>query len=144
MSVDYALTPSDDGKYIEVVAIGEATRADVVDVTAAQFSLGKKLGISCFLVDATKAPNIGSVSDNVWFTVTDVPAIPAPDPKVYTAVIIDPADHSHDFYAAFAQSRGLHIQLFWDRNEAIAYLEEAAERLDTEKPPPPQSTGRDA
>lgn len=119
------MTPSEDGHFIEVVVVGEVTRTDALELTEAQFALGRDLGIQCFLVNATKSPNVSGVYDNVRFTLGDVPAVPPPDLRARTAVLIDPADHSHDFYVAFAQSQGLDIALFWDRENAIEWLQEA-------------------
>jgi len=126
--VEFTITPSEDGPYIEVVAIGAADSDDIMELSRLQFAMGRELGIHRFLVDATRSPNANSIMGNIRFTMADVPTIPAPEPAARTAVLVDPADHSHDFYVAFAQSQGHDIALFWNREDALDFVRDTARR----------------
>jgi hypothetical protein len=133
--VEYRIEPSDDGQYIVVTMVGDITRPDALEVTRSMFELGKQLGIGCYLLDASRARNMDSPTVNVRFARDDIPEVWGPAFKTSCiALLVDPADHSHDFYAAFAGSRGIETGLFWDRDEAIAHLEEVAPRVNTERP----------
>lgn len=121
------IAPSEDGKYIVITAIGDTTRATAAEGTRAAYELGRELGIRCFLIDVSKSRNVERVTENVRFTKEDAPEMMPPDLRY--ALLVDPADHSHDFHLAFATSQGIDIRMFWDRDEAIAYLLEGADRL---------------
>jgi hypothetical protein len=116
-------------QYITVEVVGDFTREESLEITQAAFALGAKLGIRCYLTDVTRARNVEPVAQNVRFTMGDNPKLEFRDPDAVTALLVDPADHSHDFYVAFAQSQGIRITLFWDRDEAIQLLLEAAPQL---------------
>jgi hypothetical protein len=124
--VEYKITPSEDALYIVITAIGDTTREVAAEGTRAAFEMGRELGISCFLIDVSASRNVEPVRENVQFTREDAPPIMPPDFRY--AVLVDPADHTHDFHVAFARSQGIDISLFWDRHEAIEYLTRSAGR----------------
>lgn len=132
--MEYSLTPSADGRYIIITVTGDFTRAEAAKITAEAFAMGDTLGIHCYLNDVTKARNIESTLENVHFAKEDRPGSP-PYPEACTALVLDPRDHSHDFYIAFAQTVGIDITPFWDRDEAIAHLLKVSSRSDTDKSP---------
>lgn len=133
--MEYTLTPADDGQYIIVKAVGDGDREIANEIGAAAFALGEELGIRCFLNDLRDSRNVDTTLEQVRFTLEDVPQM-KPKSSVYVAVLVDPKDHSHDFYVAFAQSQGVDIGLFWDHDEAIAQLRKAAHRLNSSPPEP--------
>jgi hypothetical protein len=133
----YTISPSDDGQYIVITVVGDLTRAIAEEVVGAGLVLGAKLGIRCYLNDFTRSRNVERVRENVRFTLEDATPTDALDPHACVSVLVDPADHSHDFYVAFAQSRGVDISLFWDRDSAVRHLLEAAARLN---PTPPDGS----
>lgn len=126
----YTIEPSSDSQYIVVTPIGELRRDVAVEVTTAMYAKGTELGIDCYLLDVTNARNMDRPMVNVQFTIDDLPATPHLDPdRLCVAVLVDPKDHSHDFYVAFATSQGIDTTLFWNREAAIEHLEKAAARL---------------
>jgi hypothetical protein len=125
--VSYSLRPSDDGLYIINVAEGDTTRAIAAEGTRALYEMGMELGIRCFLIDLSNSRNVEPLLENARFTREDAPPVMPPD--LCFAVLADPADHSHDFHVAFAQTQGINISLFHDRDEAIEHLKKAADRL---------------
>lgn len=120
--VEYHIKPSEDGRYIVIEVIGDFGRSDALRVSESAFALGAELGISLFLNDVTRARNTEPVMEDVRFARDDAPKLELRDPHARTAVLTDPADHSHDFFVAFAQSQGIDISIFWDRDQAIEYL----------------------
>ncbi|MGA9596343.1 MAG: hypothetical protein WBV06_09310 [Acidimicrobiia bacterium] len=131
--MEYTLTPSTDSQYIIIKVVGEFTRPEALKIASDAFELGRELGIRCHLNDMTEARNVDRVIDDVYFTRKDVRDIEARDDMACAAVLVDPSDHSHDFYVAFARGNGIDITLFWDRDEAIAHLLKAAKRLATDR-----------
>lgn len=127
--MDFELIPSEDG-YIVIKAHGGTTAARSVERTRAAWEMGQRLGIRCFLVDLTESRNVEPLIKNVHFAKDDVPQLV---PRgLRWAILVDPTDHSHDFQVAFAISQGTDMSLFWDRDEAIAYLLEAAPRINSD------------
>lgn len=127
--MEYHLSPSDDGQYILIEVVGDFSRADAMEITQAAFALGAKLGIRCYLNDVTRARNTDPVVENVRFARVDRQTVESRDDGAYTAVLVDPTDHSHDFLVAAAQSQGIGLEMFWDRDKAIQRLCEVAAAL---------------
>jgi hypothetical protein len=130
--VDYTIAPSDDGDYIVISAVGEMTRESAAEISVAAFTLGERLGIRCYLNDVTRCRNVESVTENTRFTLKDIPKTEPRDSGAVAAVLVDPADRSHDFYVALARSRGIDMTLFWDREKAIRHLKAAAARFNAD------------
>lgn len=127
--MEYTITPSDDGDYIVISAVGDMTRESAAEISVAAFKLGEHLGIRCYLNDVTRCRNVESVTENTRFTLKDIPETEPRDPDAVAAVLVDPADRSHDFYVALAKIRGIDITLFRDRDKAIRHLKAGAARL---------------
>lgn len=122
----YTVAPSDDGKYVIVEVAGDVTREGAASFVAAAWKKGEELGVHCILIDVTQARNVQSKRENVHFAMQDARTLPPPRVKACSAVLVDPDDHSHDFFVAFAQSQRIDISLFWSRAEAIGHLARAA------------------
>lgn len=128
--LEYTVELSDDGDFVVVTMIGDITRTEATVVTNEMYELGIRVGVNCYLLDARKARNKDRPMVNVRFAMEDLPAVPGVDlSKLSVALLVDPADHSHDFYAAFAQSQGIDTNIFWDYDEATAHLRRAAGHL---------------
>lgn len=127
--MEFTLAPSEDGQYLITTVRGEVTRETAAQFIAAGFEEGARLGLGCHLVDLAEARNTDPITGMVHLQRDDIPGIESPYADVCVALLVAPGDHSHDFYAAFAQSTGLNIGLFWSRDDAVAYLNEAAPRF---------------
>jgi hypothetical protein len=130
--VEYTITPSEDGDYIVITTVGDLTRESAAEISVAAFELGDRLGIRCYLNDVTRCRNVENVTENARFTLKDIPQFEPRDSDAVAAVLVDPADHTHDFYVALARSRGIDMTLFWDRDEAIRHLKAAAARFNAD------------
>lgn len=128
--MEFTVEPSDDGQYVAVTMIGDITRNEANEVLDSMYGLGLSRGINCYLLDVRRARNRDRPVVNVRFAMEDIPAVPGLDLRmVCVALLVDPSDRSHDFYAAFAQSQGIDTTLFWDQDEAVEHLTKAARRL---------------
>ena len=85
-------------------------------------SLGKKLGIRCYLVDVREARNVDTAQSNREFAYSDMKVTKEADPFARVAGLISPGDHSHDFPATASENAGMSLKLFTDKEEAVRYL----------------------
>jgi hypothetical protein len=127
--MEFTLAPSEDGQYIVTTVRGEVTRETAAQFIAASFDEGSRLGLGCHLVDLTNARNTDSVAEIVRFQFDDVQGIESLHANVCVALLVEPGDRSHDFYVALAKSTGGVINLFWDLDDAVSYLRDAAPRF---------------
>lgn len=128
--MEYRVEVSEDGQYVIATTVGDVTRTDGIEITRSMYELGLRVGINCYLADARRARNIDRAVESVHFALRDLPLVPGMDVhRTCMALLVDPADHSHDFYAAFMTSQGIDTTVFWDYDEAVEHLERAAERL---------------
>jgi hypothetical protein len=126
----FDLIPSDDRQYIIIKARGDTTNAAALERIRAAWKLGSEIGIRCFLVDLTESRNVEPVIKHVHLAKDEAPRLVPRE--VRWAVLTEPSDHSHDFQVALTLSQGNDMVQFWDREEAIAYLLEAAPYLNTQ------------
>ena len=90
--------------------------------------VGRKVGTKKFLVDATMARNVESISDNYQFAYEDLKTPmdgQVVDRGARVAILTAPDDHSHDFALTAMINSGFDVKKFEDREEAIRYLKNA-------------------
>ena len=120
--MEFNVSPAENGQYIVTTVLGEITRDLAGQFIGAAVETGAQLNLGRHLFDVTRARNTETVIGNIRVRREDVPEIAPSFKEERIAVLAAPKDHSHDFFVAFAQSQGLDINLFWDREEAIAHL----------------------
>jgi len=118
----YTIQPSHDGRYILLTVEGEFTAKSFMTCIIETHTLGMRLGIHHYLVDATKARNIDSILGNYKFAYTEMPKSDGVDPLAVVAGLISPEDHSHDFVETVSNNAGMPFKLFTDFDTAVAYL----------------------
>ncbi len=118
------ISPSSDNKYIILKYIGDVNRRDALMYTVESHTLGKKLNINRYLVDATEAKHTDSVSDDYQFAYKDIPGADGIDFTAVVAVLANADDSSHDFIETVSRNSGLNVRLFKDRAKAVQYLVE--------------------
>ena len=128
--MEYAIRPSDDGRYVILEMVGEVTIPEVMQALVESHSMGGRLGVRCFLVDATAARNNELALSYFKFAQDDIPDMPAIDKLACIASLVEPADHSHDFFEAATRGAGYDFTIFRDRGLAIEHLHRAADRFD--------------
>jgi len=120
--MSYTITPSPDSKYIVVKMKVDMTRKLAKEVTSQAFTLGRDLGISCYLIDLTESKNQESIVGSYKSAYEDLAHLPWQDSLTRAALLVDPEDHSHDFNETVLINAGLKVKLFRDRELAIPYL----------------------
>lgn len=117
----YIITPSKNGKYINVKVKGDIDTKIAMSYNIEAHALGKKLGINRYFVDLSKSRNIESVADNYKFAYEDMKT-PLIDKSARVAALVAPEDHSHDFIETVLQNSGFSIRIFTDRKLAKNFL----------------------
>ncbi len=120
--MSYAITPSEDGKYILIKMHGDMTRALAMQQNIEAHQLGKELGVNRYLTDLIDSTNVDSVINDYEFAYADMQTEPDIDRYARVAILVRPDDHSHDFIEVLATNAGLNVKLFRDREQAIAHL----------------------
>ena len=120
--MNYLITPSADGNYIIMKVIGDIISDEAIKMNDEASAVGKKLGITKYLIDVTESRNVSSIYENYKFAYIDLPAKPTTDKKNRIAILIDPDDHSHDFVETVLKNAGSDSTIFRDRELAIQHL----------------------
>ena len=75
--MDYTVSPSGEETFVILKVTGNITRQTIMPGVVAAHALGGKLALDCYLVDATDATNIETITDNYTFAYSDMrPASP--------------------------------------------------------------------
>jgi len=122
MSTTCTNTISPDGKYVIQKIVGEISAKLALDFNRETHAIGRRLGISRYLVDATECRNMDSPMDDYNFAYSDMPDDPGIDRNAVVAMLVDPKDHSHDFLETVCKNAGLNVTIFRDRDAAVRHL----------------------
>jgi len=120
--MDYTVSPSGEETFVILKVTGNITRQTIMPGVVAAHALGGKLALDCYLVDATDATNIETITDNYTFAYSDMRNTEGIDKYARIAVLVSPDDHSHDFVETVARNAGLNFRLFRDRDQAEGFL----------------------
>ncbi|NWF88329.1 MAG: hypothetical protein HXY50_02595 [Ignavibacteriaceae bacterium] len=120
--MSYTISISEDGNYIILKTVGEITSSSAIKQNLEAHDLGKKSGISKFLVDATESRNNNSVSENYKFAHSDLQMFPEISKSARVAILVSPDGHSHDFIETLMRNAGHNTTIFRDREKAINFL----------------------
>lgn len=120
--MSYSITISEDGNYIILKTTGDITSSNIIPANLESHALGKKMGISKFLVDASESRNTSSISENYKFAHSDLHNFPEINKSARIAFLVSPNDHSHDFIETLTRNAGHNTTIFRDREKAVKYL----------------------
>ena len=120
--MSYAICLSEDEKYIVTKHWGEITSEVVIERTLEAHALGEKLGITRHLMDVTEAKNVDSATKTYKFAYEKMRGLAGINMNARVAVLVSPADHSHDFAETVTRNAGQDVTIFRDRELAIAHL----------------------
>ncbi len=90
---------------------------------AAAVALGSVHGISSYLFDLRRAPNIQSVLPNYEFAYKELKGFGFPRGS-RSALLTAPRDRSHDFLETVFKNAGYNVRLFTNEASAIEWLEQ--------------------
>jgi len=120
--MNYKIFHSEENDFITIVVVGEINRKSAIQQDLEAHALGKKLGINKYLVDVRAAKNTDNRLDQHKFAYKDIPQSEEIDKSARVAILVSPRDDSHNFIEAVTQNTGLNVKLFYEEEDAIAYL----------------------
>jgi heme oxygenase len=113
---------SDDSTYVILEQSGKVTRKLQLKYNIEAHKVGKEHHIKKYLMDVIHARNTESNIENYQFTYEDLRRANEIDKTAIVALVVDPADHSHDFIETLSINSGLNVTLFRDKAKAIEFL----------------------
>ena len=120
--MSYSIFLSDDRKYIVLEITGEITAKAIMQMIIESHAFGAKNQISKYLVDATRARNTSTISENYQFAYGNMKETPEINQNAIVAMLVDPEDHTHDFIETVSRNAGYNAKMFRNREEAITFL----------------------
>ena len=120
--MNYTLGISKNGRYL-ICRVNSLVTLEVArEFTMALDQLSRDRRVKRFLVDVRGAPNVANPFQNYGFANKDMAGLDL-QRDVRSAILVDPADHSHDFVETVTQNAGYGVRKFTDEGAAIAWLE---------------------
>ncbi len=113
---------SDDSSYVILEQSGKITRKHQLQCNIEAHKVGKERKIRKYFVDLIHARNVDSNIENYQFTYEDIRGANEIDRTAVVALLVDPNDHSHDFFETLAQNSGLNVTVFREKGKAIEFL----------------------
>ena len=120
--MSYTITTSDNGKYLICRVSGEITVDLAREFTKELNRLSRTLNIKRFLNDVREATNALSTLQNYNFAYKDMAEMNL-QRDACSAILVGPADKSHDFVGTVTQNAGYNVRIFHDEEAAIAWLD---------------------
>ena len=129
-NMEHEISLSDSGRHVRIRMLKPITRMlsqqcgqDVADM-ANQLTKGELHG---FLFDVRGVQNVSGVISNYMTVHKDLARFPI-FRSVRSAILVDPADNTHDFLETVGRNAGYGFRIFRKDREAIAWLEKSTER----------------
>ena len=113
---------SESGNYIVVRVKAPMTVELGRECGAQAVTMGEKLQVNKYLFDLRKSPNIERVHANYEFAREDMSRFGF-HKDAYSALLVHPEDHSHDFIATAFETAGYNVRLFTEEELAVRWLE---------------------
>jgi hypothetical protein len=120
--MNYTITTSENGKYLICRVSGEITVDIAREFTKELNRLSRSLNIKRFLNDVREAANALSTLQNYDFAYKDMAEMNL-QRDACSAILVGPADRTHDFVETVTQNAGYNVRIFHDEAAAIAWLE---------------------
>jgi hypothetical protein len=117
----YSIKASTDKKYILVKVTGTINRTLAMAYNLEAHLLGKEMAISRYLLDFSECRNADTVLRNYKYVYEDMKN-PSIDQSACTVLLVDPADHSHDFIESLFRDAGADFTLFHNPELALNHL----------------------
>lgn len=120
--MSYEITVDESQKFIIITTHGELTNQIAMEQNLEAHKLGSQLGINRYLVDSTDAKYNGTTLGHYQFAYEEMKDEPGIDATARVAALVNPDDHSHDFFETVARNNGMDFTLFRNREKAIRHL----------------------
>ncbi len=121
--MSYTITISENGKYIICRVTGPMTAEVAQEFAGEMDNLSRAKNIKRFLTDVREAPNISTINQNYEYAYQGMKDLKL-QRGVRSAILVDPADTTHDFVETVAMNAGYNVRVFRDEHAAIAWLSE--------------------
>lgn len=121
--MNYTITTSENGKYLICRVIGEITLDVAREFTKELNRLSRTLNIKRFLNDVRDATNALSTLQNYDFAYKDMAEMNL-QREACSAILVGPADKTHDFVEMVTKNAGYNVRIFHDEEAAIAWFED--------------------
>lgn len=125
--MSYTIAISENGSYIICRVIGPMTVEIAQEFAREMDNLSHAKNIKRFLTDVREAPNVSSVNQNYKYANQDMKGLKL-QRGVRSAILVDPADTTHDFVETAVMNAGYNVRVFRDERAAIAWLNEETSR----------------
>jgi hypothetical protein len=122
-NMNYTVTPSGNGEYLVCRVSGKITAELARAFTMELDRQSHALNIKCFLTDVRNASNALSILENYDFAYQEMTDMNL-QRDVRAAILVAPANHTHDFVETVERNAGYNVRLFRDEAKAIAWLSE--------------------
>ncbi len=119
----FEISLAESGKYVRCQVFEPVTTEFALEFGKAAAQLSQSHGVSRQLYDVRGVKNISSVHHNYDFAYKDMVNLEL-DFNNRAAILIDPADRSHDFVEVVSRNAGYNVRVFVDEQKAIEWLEE--------------------
>jgi hypothetical protein len=125
--VSYEISIAENGKYVRVKVTAAITTELARQFSIDASSYGAKNDLKRYLFDVREARNVASTLLNYQYAHKEMADMKL-DKTARSAILVSPADKSHDFIETLSRNAGYNVRLFTDEAAAIAWL-------DTKSPP---------
>ena len=119
--MQYTISVSESGQYIVITVQGRLTIQLATEYTLEAHRRAAELGLTRFLVDARNAVNVESTVTNYEYAYHDLTKQQL-NPNAGVALLVAPADHSHDFIETVSRNAGFNVRLFRDEAQAVRWV----------------------
>jgi hypothetical protein len=119
----HTISAAKNGQYIIIKVTGTIDRALALQYNLEAHALGARLGIRRYLMDLRGCRNTDTTFNSYRFAYQDIRETVGLNLEAQVAMLVDPADHSHDFVETLALNTGRLTKLFRELEAALAYLE---------------------
>ncbi len=121
----FEISLAETGKYVRCTVYEPVTTEFALEFGKAAAEASQQRGISRQLYDVRAVRNVSSVYHNYDFAYKDMVNLELEFDN-RAAILVDPADRSHDFIEVVSRNAGYNVRVFIDEQKAIEWLEEEA------------------
>lgn len=117
----YTLSVSEDERMVVCRVKQPVTVALAAAFAGEMDRLAAESGADRYLTDARGVPNVSRLAENYNYAHTEMADLGLRR-CVKAAILADPWDRSHEFVETTAQNAGFNVRVFYDEDEALAWL----------------------
>ena len=120
--MSFKISLAESGKYVICKVLEPVTTEFALEFGKAAVDFSHQHGVSRQLYDCRSVRNINTVYHNYDFAYKDMVDLELEHDN-RAAILVDPADRSHDFVEIVSRNAGYNVRIFVDIDRAVAWLE---------------------